>query len=292
MNIIKSRRLCHILPLPFLFLGSCGGGPDAELPSRLKRFPADLSNPKLEAAGIYSDAWAAENISVFLRQPGGEQVLTVRGMVPGLGSADFQTTVELRVDDNSVGKQEVGLGDFRITTPVATGAGKRHVEVMFHPYQLLPAGDGRRVGSRLQFIGFEPAKSATVTVSPDIVRGSRVQLGHGWGVFETFRKETFRWVDNDAQIRIQAAQAEGVAVSMMVEPGPGIGGKPFVLKIFDRSGRQVGAVSVKGRSRVKFTVPVEAGKLNEFVLHVDGGGQAARNDRRILNFRVFRIDAG
>jgi hypothetical protein len=40
---------------------------------------------------------------------------------------------------------------------------------------------------------------------------------------------------------------------------------------------------------VKLFVPVEAGKTNEFRLHVDGGGKKAPNDPRVLNFRVFEV---
>ena len=36
---------------------------------------------------------------------------------------------------------------------------------------------------------------------------------------------------------------------------------------------------------------LEAGKPAEFRLHVDGGGKSAPNDPRILNFRVFRLEA-
>src|SRR5437870_204446 len=179
-----------LLPLASVtFLCSCGGS-GGSLPSQLSRFPADLSDPKVEATGIYPDGWTGETGSVVLQQPGGEQMLTIRGMVPGVGNADFRTAIELRVDNHSVGTQSVGLGDFRISKAVPAGAGKRRVVATFSSLQQLPGGDGRNVGARLQFIGFEPAKSAPATVSSDIVRGSGLQLGTGWGVLETFRKDT------------------------------------------------------------------------------------------------------
>jgi hypothetical protein len=40
---------------------------------------------------------------------------------------------------------------------------------------------------------------------------------------------------------------------------------------------------------VKLFVPVVSDKPNEFRLHADGGGKPAKNDPRILNFRVFEV---
>ena len=294
MKSLKPNRAGRIWLLVLLailaLLWSCGGSGGSP-PSQLSRFPDDLNDPNVKATGIYPDGWTGETGSVVLQQPGGEQVLTIRGMVPGVGNADFHTAIELRVDNNSVGRQSVGLGDFRISAAVPPGAGKRHVVVTFSSLQQLAGGDGRKVGARLQFIGFEPAKRAAATVSSDIVRGSGMQLGTGWGVIETFRNETFRWVENDAQIRIIMVQAETAVLSVIVEPGPGVGGRAFLLKVLDGSGRQVDAAPVARRGVVKLFVPIQAGQPNEFRLHVDGGGKPTPHDPRILNFRIFEVRA-
>jgi len=267
-----------------LSLASCGGSGDS---SRLSRFPADLTDPKREVSGIHEDAWVEDAGSATLQQPSGDQALTIRGMVPNLGNADFKTTVELRVDNKSVGTKTVGLGDFQFSAPVANKPGTRRIAVAFSAVQQLPGGDGRMVGARLQFLGFEPA--GRIASSGDIVRGAGVELGAGWGVLETFRGETFRWVDNDARIRVTGSQTGDVELSLVVEPGPGAGGKPILLKVLDEAGRQVAAVRVERRGTVKLFVPIESGKPNEFRLHVDGGGKTAPNDARILNFRVFEV---
>jgi hypothetical protein len=275
---------CILSTALLLSLASCGGFSDS---SRVSRFPSDLTDPKRETSGIYRDAWVEETGSATLQQPSGDQALTVRAMVPNLGNTNFQTTVELRVDNKSIGTKMVGPGDFQFSAPVPGRPGKHLISVAFSPVQQLPGGDGRMVGARLQFLGFEPA-SRTAS-SSDIVRGVGVELGGGWGVLETFRGETFRWVDNDAHIRLIGSEAGDVALSLVVEPGPGVGGKPFLLKALDESGRQVAAVRVERRGTVKLFVPVESGKPNEFRLHVDGGGTPAPNDPRILNFRVFEV---
>jgi hypothetical protein len=272
-----------------LSLASCGRSSDLP-PSRLSQFPADLQDPKVELSGIYEDAWVEEEGSATLEQPPGDQALSVRGMVPNLGNPNFETTVELRVDDKRVGTKTVRPGEFEFSAPTASGSAKRRITVAFSPVQQLPGGDGRMVGARLQFLGFEPAKAkAKAPAVADIVRGPGVELGRGWGVVETFRGETFRWVDNDAQIRLSGAPAGQVALSLTVAPGPGMGGKQLELKVLDESGKQVATVRIRRKGTVKFTVPVETGKANEFRLHVDGGGKPTKDDPRILNFRVIEI---
>jgi hypothetical protein len=280
----RSRRCLSIVILAFL--PACDRGSGGRELSQLTRISEEIGDPKLEAGGIYADGWAGETCSVVLRQPSGPQVLTIRGMIPQVGDRDFHTEIELRVDEKSVGRQILAVGDFRVSAPVAAGSGKRRIVATFSASQQLPGEDGRKVGARLQFLGFESANRTSAT---DIVRGPGVELGRGWGVVETFRGEMFRWVDNDAQIRLTASQAGEAAFSLVVEPGPGVGGKPFLLKALDESGRQVAAVRVEGRGTVKLFVPVEAGKPNEFRLHADGGGRPAKNDPRILNFRVLEI---
>lgn len=270
----------------FLSLVSCGGSADAP-PSQLRRFPADLSNAKLDFSGIFQDAWTEESGAVTLQQPSGEQALTIRAMVPNLGDTSFQTTVGLSIDNVSIGSKTVGVGDFELSLAAASAAGKHRIVVTFTKVQQLPAGDGRTVGARLAFLGFE--RPSRTTSAQDIVQG--VELGSGWGVLETYRGETFRWVDNDAHIRLTRPQTEDVALSLFIEPGPGVGGRRFLLKILDAAGRQVAATPVERRSTVKVFVPVEGGKPTEFRLHLDGGGKPAKGDPRVLNFRVFRMEA-
>jgi hypothetical protein len=281
-----SRDLRIPSSVMFLLLAGCGGS--ASPPSQLSKMPAGLNDPKLELAGIYQDGWVGETGSATLQQPKGDQALTVRGMVPNLGSASFQTTLELRVDGTPVGSKTVGPGDFQISAPAPPTAGNRRVTLSFSPLQELPNGDGRLVGARLQFLGFEPASNVTAPL--DITRGPGIELGSGWGVMETFKGETFRWVENDARIRLTGSASTKASLSMIVEPGPGVSAKPFPLKVYDESGKQVAVVQVTRRGAVKVTVPLEAGRLNEFRLHVDGGGKPAKNDPRIMNFRLFRLE--
>ena len=263
-----------------------GGNP----PTRLERFPADLNNSRLEASGIYADGWVAGDAAANLQQPIGNQVISIRGTVPKIGDPAFRTDVRLLLNNSEIGRRSIGLGDFQLSAPVSTKAGQQRVAVVFGATQELPAGDGRMVGAQLKFLGFEPAKSAGNGSAADILLGTRLELGTGWGPLETYRGEHFRWVENDAQIFVTADKPGDIELSLAVEAGPGVGGK-CLLKALDASGRQAAAIPVKGRETVTLFLPVESGKPNAFRLHVDGGGKRIASDPRVLNFRVFQAAA-
>jgi hypothetical protein len=259
-------------------------------PTSISRFPADLANRELKPAGIFEDGWISPIASLNLYQPEGKPLLIVRGMVPKIDREDYRTSVEVRVDRHVVARQSLGLGEFTLEAQVPAMPGKHRIELTFDNPQILPAGDGRAIGSRLSFAGFEPA--ARRAVGTDIVApGTGIRLGSCWQVLETFHNETFRWVTNDARILIAAPRAGTQRLEIALASGPGLEGKSFVLQARDPSGRQVAAVEVRGRQTAELLLPVEAGE-NDFRLHVDGGGHATPGkDPRILNFRVFRIEA-
>lgn len=263
----------------------CGGAPSGGLPSQVSRFPGDLKNPKLQASGIYDDGWIAETASVNLQRPAGEQAIALRGMVPKIVNADFTTEVVMAVNSQEVARRTVGAGDFQLAGVVTGVPGPRRVTVTFSKAQELPGTDERMVGAHATFIGFVSANSVAATTSHDIVHGAGLQLGSGWGPLETYHAETFRWVENDAQILITREQQGEMALLLTVEPGPGVGGRCLV-KVIDSAGQQVAAAPIDGRLSVKLFVPVEAG-TSAFRLHVDGGGRKVQNDQRVLNFRVF-----
>jgi hypothetical protein len=270
-------------------LAGCGRETQSP-PSALSRFPDHLSNPQLEPSGVFSDGWVAETAAVNLEHPAGRRVLVVRGTVPEIDRPEFRTNLRVSIDGREVARQPLGTGDFSIEAPAGEAAGRRRVTLAFDSSQQLPDGDGRTVAARLSFLGFE-YPSAKSRLGAEIVHAPGVRLGSGWNTLETFKNETFRWVANDAQFFVEAAAPERRRFRLTVEPGPGVGGKPFVLEIRDASGRQVDAVEVRRRETVQLFVPLEGGRENEFRFHVEGGGRSAPNDQRILNFRVLRIES-
>ena len=274
-----------------LFLNSCAGPSHPEPPSSISRFPADLANSQLALSGIYEDGWTAQNASLSLRQPAGEQFLVVRGMVPQIDRAGFRTSLEVQVDQRTLTTQSLGPGDFTIYSRMSNHPGVRRVSLSYRDGQKLPAGDGRVVGARLSFVGFERQPVEHPAASDVVDPGSGVRLGSGWDVLETYRNETFRWVKNDAQILIAPGKPGIRRLSMTIEPGPGLNGSAFVLRVLDSSGRQVDAAEVRQRETVQMFLPVEGAGENAYRLHVDNEGKPAPGkDPRILNFRVFRID--
>ena len=148
-----------------------------------------------------------------------------------------------------------------------------------------------------------PIELKSLNPSPDIGPSSNVQalhatttlpidglfVGHGRYPFETFGGETFRWVNNDAEIVITAPSGTQRQLSLELEPGPGLGGQLFDLQILDQDGQPVTTRKVKGRETIILPLPVTPHQSIVFRLHIEGGGLPTPNDPRLLNFRVFRF---
>ncbi len=126
----------------------------------------------------------------------------------------------------------------------------------------------------------------------DIFRsGDPVALvGTGWFEPETFKGDTFRWVSNDARLNVARLRSTPLIVKLLVEPGPGLGLKPFELKVLDAASHPVATLKVAGRQFVSFELPGGKPGVDCLTLHLDEGGKPAHGDSRILNFRVFKIE--
>src|SRR5262249_23296015 len=73
-----------------------------------------------------------------------------------------------------------------------------------------------------------------------------------------------------------------------MEPGPGVGHKPFELQVKDPNGVVVARGVVQSRQVVHLTLPLRPEQLDRFELYVENGGLPTPFDPRILNFRVFQ----
>lgn len=123
---------------------------------------------------------------------------------------------------------------------------------------------------------------------PDIVADTNdLALGKGWYLFETFNGQSFRWVNNDAEIIVKNPRSNVKNVALELEAGPSLGTKNFALQVREAS-RVVQTIRISGHQRVVATVPVRQGSFTTFALHVNGGGKHI-TDPRILNFRVFSV---
>jgi hypothetical protein len=117
----------------------------------------------------------------------------------------------------------------------------------------------------------------------------RLRLGSGWYPLETFKEETFRWVDNDAEILVERPSGRRRSLSLELEPGPGIGATPFELRVFDELGRLLATVAAFGRETATIEVATSPKSPVLLRLHVEGERRVMPGDPRMLNFRVFRV---
>lgn len=291
--MITLPRLLTYAGLPIagaMLFVSCQGTP-AQAPSAKSRSPQELNNPLLAVSGIYPDGWIGKAGSMQLVQPAGSMVLRIRAMVPLTSDGGFRTILELGLDDEPIARRSLGLGSFDLSVPVPEGAGKRRVTLAFDRTQALPGGDGRQVGARLESVDFEKPDPARMQVPNDIVDDLRVHLGDGWGRLETFGSNTFRWVENDAQVQVDLGSARDAVVTLLLEPGPGSAGRPLLVRFLDRSGRQAGAILLDRRRTFRLPLPLQGGRAEIFKLHVEGGGARVSSDSRVMNFRAFAIEA-
>jgi len=131
-----------------------------------------------------------------------------------------------------------------------------------------------------------PAARRAVLAEGDIAAPELgVAFGPGWHPVEAGGGQRYRWAGNDAALVVTAT--DGDALTLAVEPGPGVGYQPFDLQVRDEQGRTLGSCRVAGTSLATIPLPVPARQPRVVTLHVDQGGQPAPNDSRILNFRVF-----
>lgn len=136
------------------------------------------------------------------------------------------------------------------------------------------------------------SRKPSPTSSPDIFAPELgIQLGAGWHELETQAGQRFRWVNNDAEIVVKSPPRAPRALGLELEPGPGLGSRPFVLSLLDARGRRVQALEISQHQVVNLRLPLEGKQDTVYKLHVEGGGQPVPNDPRILNFRVFQISA-
>ncbi|MEO7142856.1 MAG: hypothetical protein ABI165_05065, partial [Bryobacteraceae bacterium] len=161
-------------------------------------------------------------------------------------------------------------------------------------YRLQVEGGGKRTSNDPRILNFRVFRAGFLRNfetprAAAFPADAGITLGTGWYPLETFQGETFRWVNNDAAFMIRTRKPGAAKLALELEPGPGMGGKPLLLKIFDAAGRQVQSVTAGKRQTVELYLPAAPGKSVAFRFHVDGGGRATPGDPRILNFRVFKM---
>lgn len=119
---------------------------------------------------------------------------------------------------------------------------------------------------------------------------SGISFGSGWFPVERYSpNEPFRWVDTDAEMTVQMP-AGAPPLMLEMEPGPGVGGPPFLLQLLGDDDTVLADWYVWGRTRVQLQFPPGAAGARSLRFHVVGGGRPVVDDARSLNFRVFRCE--
>lgn len=255
-------------------------------PEQVSNFPADLANPNLEYSGVYEDGWVSEAAFFGLNRPAGPAALIVRGTIPQIDSPGFKTEITVLVDGQEVARRPLGLGDFELKLTVPAQVGRHRVDLRFSYFQHLPGNDKRPVGALLRLVGFVPGVEVTWDV---VANDSGMHLGQGWYDLETANGQPFRWVNNQAELVLDAPTGTEQNLSLELEPGPSLGNQPFQLEVVDQSGRVVATGQAEGRKTLLLKLPTKPGQANLFRLRVKSDNREVANDPRILNFRVFEI---
>lgn len=165
----------------------------------------------------------------------------------------------------------------------------------------------RKLVYRLSNVGlaaapYAPAQlMAALTHATDIIPGvapnaSRwleriahpVLLGNGWYDYETYQGERFRWVGRGAEVVV----APGAAALMVeVERGAGLGAVKTELQLSDAAGSVLVSTPLPvGRGVVRLPLPAMHG-VTTYRLQIPVAASPTPGDRRLLNFRVFKISA-
>jgi hypothetical protein len=256
--------------------------------------------------------WAANDVELVATRPTGESRELELDLEPGPGVGSGPFYLEI-VDEAglSVGTLHVpGRGVVKIPLTVPRGNDIQR-------YRLRVQGGGQptpndprvlnfRVFSIRWAVAVDAAKLAQLRKlngPQDIVPEAGLRelaanrlpvdgllIGDGWYPFEIFGGAQFRWAATDVEIVVSQPSGERREIELDLEPGSGVGSKPFELQIVNESGSQVGSALVQGRQIVKLSLPIQRGSETQtFRLRVQGGGLPTPNDPRALNFRVFSI---
>jgi hypothetical protein len=116
----------------------------------------------------------------------------------------------------------------------------------------------------------------------------KVSLGQNWYPFEKYDGENFRWVNNDAEVLLNEAEARGTLV-IEAEPGPSAG-HPIKLRIANRDGKELGICELEGRKVCNILLQFDSAGSHYLQIKSDAAGQHIASDPRILNFRIFRLE--
>ena len=105
---------------------------------------------------------------------------------------------------------------------------------------------------KAKVLDLQVAGGGDVELAPDIVEpGRELRLGRNWHDLKSQAGEFFRWVENNAEIVLNATPNSGEMLQLELEAGPSFGGKPAPIQVVDEDGGVLLEVEVLGRQTLR-----------------------------------------
>ncbi|MGC8484330.1 MAG: hypothetical protein ACP5O6_01650 [Candidatus Baltobacteraceae bacterium] len=203
---------------------------------------------------------------------------------PGVGSKPFKMTVTGNQGD-ALTTMVNGVRPIRIR--IRKGVAAETFVLHAHSKNLPTPHDPRILNYRALVIGIH----SPITACRDGIRfdGSPIALGKNWYTLEHYQGQTFRWVNDNAQVVLTKAQPSPFTLEAEVAAGPSLAGAPLEIAVQGANGKTlVEQGPIAGRRYVEFHLPAQP-KGAVLVLHVRSADAKVPHDPRTLNFRVFSL---
>lgn len=115
-----------------------------------------------------------------------------------------------------------------------------------------------------------------------------VRLGKNWYPFESYKGESFRWLNTDGEILLPYTIL-GATQTLRLDAavGPGATDGSCQVDVVDDDGDVLATSVLSGRQTLRFPLTAKANGTQRLKLVVHGGGQPHGADPRLLNLRVF-----
>lgn len=126
-------------------------------PRMIASFPGGLLGAEApEYSGFYEDGWLSDESYVRFGGSDAGNKLTVRGMVPALGTlANGRLKVAIRINDEPSHEEALKPGDFRLDIPIHQTSAITTMNIRFSDRTALPGLDGRMVSALIRSMRIE-----------------------------------------------------------------------------------------------------------------------------------------
>jgi hypothetical protein len=230
----------------------------------------------LEREGERAFRWVENDAAVHVAALRPVQHALCMLVEPGPGVAPQPLRLSARIE----GGGELGTATLRSTELVRFALPPASPAVF--TVVLSAAGGGRQSPNDARVLNFRVFEMS-VERSADVFPAWAVPQ-RGFYPLEGQGGPGFRWVCGDAVIAIGADH--GDALRFDVEPGPGVGSRPFVLHAAGPGGSEILRAEIGGRTTVDVPLAALAG-ADVLTLRAEGGGRVIAGDPRTLDYRIF-----